>query len=215
LSYSVKDWSEYQHYKDRTSPPWIKLHKKLLDDPDFHDLSGEAVKALMMIWLVASENDGKLPDIKKLAFRLRIDSKVLAKMLQGELSHWIICHDSKALAECYQDDSLEEKRVEEKRGEEKQDARPDPESSPIPLPHTSLPSEWRAWAVTELGWSNNIIEDVWASFSEYWQNPRVKNRKKINWFAAWRTWCRKERIPASRGFTPPTSRQARENVRTL
>jgi hypothetical protein len=26
----VKNWSEFQHYKDR-NPPWIKLHRTLLD----------------------------------------------------------------------------------------------------------------------------------------------------------------------------------------
>ena len=27
----IKNWGEFQHYKKR-NPPWIKLHKKLLDD---------------------------------------------------------------------------------------------------------------------------------------------------------------------------------------
>jgi hypothetical protein len=53
----VKNWKKFQHFKDR-SPPWIKLYRDLLDDPDWHELSGDEAKALVMIWLVASENDG-------------------------------------------------------------------------------------------------------------------------------------------------------------
>jgi hypothetical protein len=31
---TIKNWSEFQHYKDR-NPPWIKLHRALLDDYAF------------------------------------------------------------------------------------------------------------------------------------------------------------------------------------
>ena len=27
----IKNWSEFQHYKDR-APPWVKLHHSLLDN---------------------------------------------------------------------------------------------------------------------------------------------------------------------------------------
>lgn len=101
MTYSIKNWNDFQHYKTR-NPPWIKLHKKLLDDPEFHALSGDASKTLAMCWLIASEDNGKLPAINKLAFRLRIDSKLLAKHLI-ELKHWITNDASVMLAECLQD----------------------------------------------------------------------------------------------------------------
>ena len=39
-----KNWSHFQHYKDRC-PPWIKLHKELLNDRAFMTLP-TASKAL-------------------------------------------------------------------------------------------------------------------------------------------------------------------------
>ena len=32
-----KSWNEFQHYK-RPHPPWVKLHKRLLDDFEFQSL---------------------------------------------------------------------------------------------------------------------------------------------------------------------------------
>ena len=83
----VKNWKKFQHFKDRR-PPWIKLDRDLLDDPDWHDLSGDEAKALVMIWLVASENDGYLPDNRKLAFRLRIGEREVETVLKY-LSDWL------------------------------------------------------------------------------------------------------------------------------
>jgi hypothetical protein len=83
----VKNWKKFQHFKDRR-PPWIKLYRDLLDDPDWHELSGDEAKALVMIWLVASENDGNLPDNRKLAFRLRIGEREVETLLKY-LSHWL------------------------------------------------------------------------------------------------------------------------------
>jgi hypothetical protein len=58
---SVKNWQEFQHYKDR-NPPWIKLHRALLDDYGFARIPDTAKAALILIWLFASQNDGKVPD---------------------------------------------------------------------------------------------------------------------------------------------------------
>jgi hypothetical protein len=67
----IKNWSKFQHYKDR-APPWIKLHRELLDNIDYHMLSGEAAKALPLLWLIASESDGSIPPPEVVAFRLRV-----------------------------------------------------------------------------------------------------------------------------------------------
>jgi hypothetical protein len=73
---AVKNWSEYQHYRDR-SPAWIKLHKRLLDDRDFHCLPVASRALAPMIWLLASEHEGgKLPfDLEMFSFRLRQSEK--------------------------------------------------------------------------------------------------------------------------------------------
>ena len=92
----VRNWKKFQDFKDRR-PPWIKLYRDLLDDPDWHELSGDEAKALVMIWLVASENDGNLPDNRKLAFRLRIGEREVETLLKY-LSHWLERDDVEAIS---------------------------------------------------------------------------------------------------------------------
>ena len=77
-----RNWSEFQHYKDR-SPPWIKLHKGLLDDFEFNSLPLEARALAPMLWLLASEHrDGAFDaDAQKLAFRLRTSTEQVAGAL--------------------------------------------------------------------------------------------------------------------------------------
>jgi hypothetical protein len=67
----IKNWSEYQHYKKR-NPPWIKMHVRILNDRDFMSLSLASKGLLMLLWILGSENNGKVPnDIKEMNFRLR------------------------------------------------------------------------------------------------------------------------------------------------
>jgi hypothetical protein len=84
MTLRIKNWHEFQHYKDRC-PPWIKLHRKLLDDRDFFILSGECAKTLILLWLLASEDEslnGSLPPIKKIAFRLRLSESDTKRILE-------------------------------------------------------------------------------------------------------------------------------------
>ena len=69
---TVTGWREFQHYRNRT-PPWIKLHRHLLDDMAWHGLPDAAKALAPMLWLLASESrDGRIDTtIDHLAFRLR------------------------------------------------------------------------------------------------------------------------------------------------
>lgn len=99
----IKNFAKFQHFKDRR-PPWVKLYRDILDDPDWHELDGESAKTLVMLWLIASEDenqDGNLPDAKKLSFRLRITQKQLEKVCI-HLSQWLIHDDINVISDCYQ-----------------------------------------------------------------------------------------------------------------
>lgn len=61
---TVKNWDNFQHYKDR-NPPWIKLHRSLLDDYEFSSLPDVVKGQLMLIWVFASQNEGKIPQDAK------------------------------------------------------------------------------------------------------------------------------------------------------
>jgi hypothetical protein len=58
---TIKNWMKFQHYKDR-NPPWIKLHRTLFDDYEFSRLQDASKLHLILIWLFASQNAGKIPE---------------------------------------------------------------------------------------------------------------------------------------------------------
>lgn len=108
MTFRIKDWSKFQHFKDRT-PPWVKLYRDILDDPDWHELDGQSAKVLTMLWLIASEDEthsGALPCLRKLAFRLRMEENKVKQTLD-KLSHWLIQSDIEPISERYQSDAPE------------------------------------------------------------------------------------------------------------
>jgi hypothetical protein len=101
----IRNWKKFQHFKDR-KPPWVKLYRDILDDLDWHELDATASKVLIMCWLIASEDDGRLPPAKTLAFRLRMSEKQTIDCL-NKLSHWLEQDDISVISDRYQSDSLE------------------------------------------------------------------------------------------------------------
>lgn len=96
----IKNWERFQHYKNRR-PPWIKLYRELLDDPQYFALPDKAAKYLPLIWLIASDANGSLPAITPLSFRLRMTEKETNGLLSA-LSHWVEQDASTVLADCKQ-----------------------------------------------------------------------------------------------------------------
>lgn len=123
MTIRIRNWSKHQHFKDRT-PPWIKLYRDILDDPDWHAMSGDDAKLLVGLWLVASEDEtrtGALPDIRRLAFRLRITESQLNQGLNN-LSHWLERDDIAAISACHRGDAPETETETETEGEAEQEA---------------------------------------------------------------------------------------------
>lgn len=56
----AKNWEQFQHYSKR-NPPWIKLHRALLDDYAFCSLPDVSKGHLILLWLYASQHNGKIP----------------------------------------------------------------------------------------------------------------------------------------------------------
>lgn len=81
----VKNWEKFQHYKTR-NPPWIKLHRLMLDDHAFMMLALASRGLLMLLWILASEGNGSIPnDPTVLAFRLRLPSVDLKPLIDSGL----------------------------------------------------------------------------------------------------------------------------------
>jgi hypothetical protein len=78
-----RSWAAFQHYKNRR-PPWIKLHRGLLDDRDYQRLPLASRALAPMLWLLASESDDGCLDVglEELSFRLRQPESEIAAGLQ-------------------------------------------------------------------------------------------------------------------------------------
>ena len=98
-----KNWHSFQHYNKR-NPPWIKLHRSLLDDYDFAQLPVESKALAPMLWLIASEakNGCFDADSRTLAFRLRCSIEELEKGLIPLIDKGFFVAASTVLANCKQ-----------------------------------------------------------------------------------------------------------------
>jgi hypothetical protein len=82
-TFAVRNWDAFQHYRNRT-PPWVRLHRSLLNNREWHALSDGASKLLVECWLIASETmDGSIPlTATDLAWRLRRKESDCARWLK-------------------------------------------------------------------------------------------------------------------------------------
>jgi hypothetical protein len=122
LIYEVKNWHDFQHDKrEGRKMTWIKLYADLLDNQEFMNLDNDAQLLLIKCWLLACENQGKLPDVPEIAWRLRDKVDVVQDSF-AKLSSFILLASkmTKSLAECQSsvprgEESREEDRIEESK----------------------------------------------------------------------------------------------------
>lgn len=60
MTYAVKNWDRFQHYKER-HPPWIKLYHSLLDDDGFAELDHFSQLLYFKLLMAASRKDNRIP----------------------------------------------------------------------------------------------------------------------------------------------------------
>jgi hypothetical protein len=186
----IKNWKKFQHFKDR-KPPWVKLYRDVLDDLEWYELDPLASKVLVMCWLIASEDDGKLPPAKTLAFRLRMSEKQTNDCL-NKLSHWLEQDDISVISERYQSDSLEtETETETETEREKEtEAKQRTKGSRLSADWV-LPKEWADWARQER--PDLDLRSVGEQFRDYWSAKAGSGATKLDWQATWRNWVRNQK----------------------
>lgn len=116
-----KNWTIFQHYKDRC-PPWVKLHRELLNDKQFMCLPVASKALAPLLWLLASESktgefDGS---IEELVFRLRFTTKEVEAGLKPLIDKGFFLSASGVLADCLQDAIPETEGEREERERQKQ-----------------------------------------------------------------------------------------------
>lgn len=117
--FKVRNFEKFQHYKDR-NPPWIKLYNHILEDYDFSKLQDLTKLQLILIWLLASRLNNKIPYDsdwvrQKIGCKSKPNLKELEKMMFIEVFH----DDDSVLADCTQDDDREREKIKEEKKIEK------------------------------------------------------------------------------------------------
>lgn len=119
-----RDWARFQHYKNR-KPPWIKLHRGLLDDAEYHRLQDDSKAIAPLLWLLASESDLAEVDLdfETIAWRLRSTEAKVEKAIKPliEKGFFILCkHDDSATQALCKSDAIPEVEREEELEKKKQ-----------------------------------------------------------------------------------------------
>ena len=109
----VRNWDKFQPTMKDRNVIWIKLYRQILEDYEWHNLSSDSKATLIEILLLASENNGQLPETHKIAFRLRKTEDFINKQI-SLLSHWLQ-DDNNLITTCEQDVSLEKSREREEK----------------------------------------------------------------------------------------------------
>ena len=152
-----KNWAVFQHYKDRC-PPWIKLHRDLLNDRSFMRLPIASKAIAPMMWLLASESKNGIFDgsMDELVFRLHISEKEYKDGVKPLIDNGFFIHANKVLAEGYQDATPETEAETEAKRERDLDADASLSAEGLPtcphkeilllykkhLPHLTQPRVW-------------------------------------------------------------------------
>jgi hypothetical protein len=186
MKITPKNWKQFQHYKDR-NPVWIKLHRSLLNDYEWHCLPVASKALAPCLWLLASEyQDGTIDAPEKaIAFRLHMSVDELISALKPLIDNGFFKSDSSLLAERYQDACLEtERETETEREKEKRERRSQARG-------TRLSPDWMPSEHLE---ETHELE----KFRDYWIAQPGQRGVKTDWDATWRNWVRRaaERTPA-------------------
>jgi hypothetical protein len=191
MNLKPKNWDKFQHYKDRC-PPWIKLHRDILNDRIFASLPIASKALAPLLWLLASESkDGSFnADSEELAFRLHIASNEIADGLKPLIDKGFFVDASTMLAPRLQL-AIPERETE-------RETETEVEAKPKQSRGTRLPTDWTP-TDEQIQFCRESREDLDPSstadsFRDFWiAQPGVKGTK-LDWNATWRNWVRTQRI---------------------
>jgi len=184
-----KNWAVFQHYKDRC-PPWIKLHRDLLNDRVFMRLPLASKAIAPMLWLLASESKDGVFDgsLDELVFRLHISEKEYQDGVKPLIDNDFFTVVSGVIAECYQVAIPETERETETKTERDKNKRGSRLSTDF-----LFTGDWLAFCKQE----RPDLEPVqtFEKFKDYWIAQAGQKGVKLDWFATWRNWVRNTNAP--------------------
>ena len=201
-----KNWAVFQHYKDRC-PPWIKLHRDLLNDRVYMCLPIASKALAPLLWLLASETkDGQFDgSLDELVFRLHISPKEYEDGIKPLIDKGFLIIASGVLAESKQ---VAIPETEGERETETKERKKTHRGSRLPTDFV-FPKEWADFCIQQRPDLN--LQQTFDSFKDYWVS--APKGTKLDWFATWRNWVRNQSAPKANKFdvvlttTPPPPNQ--------
>jgi hypothetical protein len=194
MKLTPKNWSIFQHYKDRC-PPWIKLHRDLLNDRKYMGLPLASKALAPLLWLLASESkDGTFDaSVDELTFRLRLTQKEIEQGMKPLIDKGFFIVASGLLADRLQTATPEaEVKVE---AEAKAEGKTEKIGRASRLPQDWQPND-RMLAFCENERPDLNPADVADTFRDYWHSQAGQKGVKADWEATWRNWVRNQRMAA-------------------
>jgi hypothetical protein len=187
----VKNWDEFQHYKDR-SPPWIKLHRDLLRDYNFLCLQDASKLHLMLIWLLASQMDNKIPaDEKFIRNQIGVKEKIDFNEL---IEKGFLIDASNALAKCKQTaigETETETETETDIRARKNHSTGKSLKNYFGGEDFDIPQDWGDMAYED-GLDAEEINWHFTKFKNYWLSAGGAKATKKNWKRTWQNWYMNE-----------------------
>ena len=179
-----KNWAIFQHYKDRC-PPWIKLHRDLLNDRSYMRLPIASKALAPMLWLLASESKDGVFDgsLDELVFRLHITPKEYQDGVKPLIDNDFFILVSGVLAE------RKQVAIPETEGETETETKKEKNKRGSRLTQdwvlTNPMDQWAKQERPDLD-VNQVVEQ----FKDYWISQPGQKGVKLDWDATWRNWIR-------------------------
>jgi hypothetical protein len=177
----IRNWRKWQSYRsDRGQPPWIKVHRCIMRDPEWVSLTDAERGQLVAMWLLAADHDGVIPAsptvIEKLCY---MDTPPnISKFIE------LAFIDAKKTSKRRQHDETEtETETDKIRVEETFKFK-----VKVPIPkdfHLTALMEGYAIRKRYVGNLNN--------FTEYFiSKNKASGNKYKDWYSAWQSWLQKD-----------------------
>ena len=184
-----KNWAVFQHYKDRC-PPWIKLHRDLLNNRAYICLPIASKALAPMLWLLASESKDGVFDgsLDELVFRLHITEKEYQAGVKPLIDNDFFNVVSGVLAERLQTAIPETERETETETKKEKKTLGKRLANDF-----HFPKEWEEFCQQTRPELSPV--QTFDKFKDYWIAQAGQKGVKLDWFATWRNWVRNTNAP--------------------
>ena len=210
-----KNWDVFQHYKDRC-PPWIKLHRDLLNNRDYICLPLASKALAPLLWLLASESKDGVFDAstEELVFRLRMTESEVIDGVKPLIDKGFFVIASGVLAERKQV-AIPEREGETETEKEKETKR-EKKATVVACPLTVDQQVWSDWLQIRKAKKLPMTETAWSQIQNEFRKSNLSDQQGVeycclcNWASFKTAWYEKNMQEQNSGVSPRV--QAKQKV---